>query len=214
MPLAAKRLGREAFVAQQALLLRDPVVAQPDVQPALGHLEFRIGERHPVGAAIDHRRCLHRVLHQLQAHPDPGEAAEREAVEPEIEDLLHACGAEHRRMRIDQRPVGLVTGGGAFAGVVVAHRHQDAAMVRGAGHVHVAEHVARAVHARPLAIPKPEDAVELALATQFRLLAAPERGRGEVFVQTRLKHHVGGIEVLFRASSACRQRPAAIRDSR
>jgi hypothetical protein len=59
-------------------LLRDPVVAQPDVETALGHLELRIGDLHPVGAAIDDRRGLHRVLHQLQAHPDPGEPAERE----------------------------------------------------------------------------------------------------------------------------------------
>jgi hypothetical protein len=31
-------------------------------------------------------------------------------------------------MRVDQRPVGLVAGGGGFARVVVAHRHQHAAM--------------------------------------------------------------------------------------
>jgi hypothetical protein len=75
---AGEGLRREALVAQQALLLRDPVSPRRMLSPPLGHLELGIGELHPVGAAIDDRRGLHRVLHQLQAHPDPGEAAERE----------------------------------------------------------------------------------------------------------------------------------------
>jgi hypothetical protein len=102
-----------------------------------------------------------------------------------------------------------------LARVVVAHRHQHAAMLRRAGHVDVAKDVAGAVHARPLAVPEAEDAVELALAAQLRLLAAPERGGGEILVQARLEHDIGGVEVLsLRASSACRPRPAASRDSR
>jgi hypothetical protein len=72
-------------------------------------------------------------------------------------------------------------------------------MLRGAGHVDVAKDVAGAVHARPLAVPEAEDAVELALAAQLRRLAAPERGGGEILVQARLEHDVGGFEVLSRA---------------
>ena len=79
-----KRLCREAFVAEKAFFLRDPVIAEADVKPALGRFELRIGELHPVGAAIDNGGRLHGVLHQLQAHPDPGKAAERDAVKAEI----------------------------------------------------------------------------------------------------------------------------------
>jgi hypothetical protein len=56
MPLArGEGLGGEALVVDHARFLRDPVIAEADVQPALGHVERRIGELHPVGPAIDHR---------------------------------------------------------------------------------------------------------------------------------------------------------------
>ena len=49
--------------------------------------------------------------------------------------------------------------------------------------VGVAESVAGAVDAGALAVPQREHAVVLALAAQLRLLAAPDRGRGEVLVE-------------------------------
>ncbi len=75
-----------------------------------------------------------------------------------------------------------MAGGRALAGVVVAHRHQHAAVARGAGEVGVAEHVARAVHARPLAVPEAEDAVDLLARIGFDLLGAQHGGGGEVLV--------------------------------
>jgi hypothetical protein len=49
----------------------------------------------------------------------------------------------------------------------------------------VLEHVAGAVHARPLAVPDGEDAIDLGVPVQRDLLAAPD-GRGrEVLVQPR-----------------------------
>ena len=184
-------------------------------RPPSGISKAGVRELHPVRAAIDDGGRLDRVLHQFQAYPDAGKAAERDAVKPEIEDFLHARGAEHGAMRVDQRPVGLVAGGGAFARVVVAHGHKHAAMRRRAGHVHMAEHVAGAVHAGPLAVPEAEDAVELALAAQLGALAAPERGGGKVLVQAGLETRCRTRrDASSRGSSACRRPPTASRDSR
>ena len=51
----------------------------------------------------------------------------------------------------------------------------------------VAEHVTGPVDARSLAVPHGEHAVVLAVAAQFRLLRAPDRGRCEVFVEPGLE---------------------------
>ena len=74
--------------------------------------------------------------------------------------------------------------------MVVAHQRQHAAMLGGAGKVGVAEDVAGAVDARPLAVPHGEDAVVPAFATQFRLLRAPDRGGGEILVDPALEEDV------------------------
>src|SRR3974390_1142432 len=69
------------------------------------------------------------------------------------------------------------------------------------------QHVAGAIHARPLAVPHAEHAIELALAAQFRLLRAPERGRGKILVQARLEadvvrleHALGALELIIEPS--------------
>ena len=74
--------------------------------------------------------------------------------------------------------------------MVVAHQREHAAVLRGAGEIGVAEHVAGAVDARALAVPHAEHAVVLALAAQLGLLRAPERGRGEVLVEAGLEQDV------------------------
>ena len=74
--------------------------------------------------------------------------------------------------------------------MVVAHSHQHTAKRAGSGHVRMAHHVARPVHARPLAVPQPEHAVELAFTAQLGLLRAPEGGGCEVFVQAPLKGNI------------------------
>ena len=78
--------------------------------------------------------------------------------------------------------------------MVVAHQRQHAAIERGSGVIGVAEHVARAVDARPLAVPDAEHAVIGALAAQFGLLGAPQRRRREVFIDARLEQDVLRLE--------------------
>src|SRR6185436_19258508 len=62
----------------------------------------------------------------------------------------------------------------------------------------VAERVARAVDPGALAIPDAEDTVVTAVATELGLLGAPQRGRGEVLVDSRLEKNVRGAEGLCR----------------
>ena len=78
--------------------------------------------------------------------------------------------------------------------MIVAGNGQHAAMVRGARHVGMAEHVARAVNARPLAIPDAEHAIEAAFAAHLRLLRAPQRGGRQVLVEARLELDVAWFE--------------------
>ena len=185
-----KGLGRVALVVDQPRFLFDPVVDQADIQPAFRHLELRLDKFHPVRIAVDNGRGLNRVLHHLETDPDPGKPAERIGIDAVIEDFLHARRADHRHVAIDQRPFALVENGRGLAGVIVAKRHQHAAIRAGPGHVGMAHHVARPVDARSLAVPEAEDAVELALAAQLGLLTAP-KGRGrQIFVQTRLELHI------------------------
>ena len=78
--------------------------------------------------------------------------------------------------------------------MVVAQQRQHAAVLGGAGRIGVAENVAGAVDAGALAVPHGKYAIVLALATQFRLLRTPHRGRGQIFVDATLKTDVALLE--------------------
>ena len=71
--------------------------------------------------------------------------------------------------------------------MIIAHRHDHAAMGRGSSHIGVPHHVTRAIDARTLAVPQPENAVVFTLTAQFGLLCAPQRRRGQILIQTGLK---------------------------
>ena len=159
---------------------------------------------HAVRAAIHHRRHLDRVLHRLQTDPNPGKPAERKAVDAVIQYLLHPCRADHRHIHIDQRPFGLMQHGRAFARMVIAHRHQHAAMLARAGHVGMAHHIARSVDARPLAVPQAETRHHsLPSPRRPGLLAAPQRSGGQILVQPVLKGDVAFGQLLL-ARDICR----------
>ena len=197
---ATKGFRREPLVVVEACFLFRGAVAEADVDATLWHVEIIWqDDLHPVGVAVDDLRHLHRVLDAFEPDPAARVAAERPAEDAVIQDLLHAGGRQDRHECVDEGKLGMVKNGGAFAGVVVAHRGDHAAQRRGAGHVGVAEHVARAVDARALGVPHAKDAVILALAPEFRLLGAPERGGGKVLVQAGIEDDVMGVELLLRA---------------
>ena len=195
---APKGLGREALVVDDPRLLRHRVVAEADVEAAGRQRDVGRPEGQPVRVAVDDGGGLHRVLHRLEPDPQPRVARQRVAEEAEIEDLLHARGREHRHVAVHHGPIGLVQRGRGLAGVVVAHRHEDAAMGRGAGHVGVAHRVARAVHAGALAVPQAEHAVVEALAPELGLLRAPKRRRGQVLVEAGLEADPARLQQLAR----------------
>ena len=85
--------------------------------------------------------------------------------------------------------------------MVITGNGDDTAMGRGAGHVGVAEHIARTVNARSLAIPDAEDAIELAFAAHLRLLRAPQGGGGEILIEPGLELDVAG----FKNRSCCHE---------
>ena len=76
--------------------------------------------------------------------------------------------------------------------------------------VGVAEHVAGAVDAGPLAVPDAEHAVIAAVAAKLGLLRAPQCGGGKVLVQTGLEDDV----VLFQEFAGARQRLIEIAERR
>ena len=168
----------------QARFLGQRLVAEADVEPARRHDEV-VGDLDvdAVDAAVDRGGRLDVVLHALEADPHAGKARQREAQDAVVEDLLHAARIEHRHHVVDEGELGLVRAGRAFAGVVVAHQGQHAAVLGGAGVVGVAEHVAGAVDAGALAVPDAEHAVVLAFAAQLGLLRAPQRRGGQVLVE-------------------------------
>ena len=86
---------------------------------------------------------------------------------------------------------------GRIGAVVVARHQQHAAVFRGAGEIHVFEHIAAAVDAGPLAVPQGEDAVVVRLADHFDLLRSPYRRCGKFFVDAGLEFDVMGLQMLL-----------------
>ena len=194
-----ERLGGEALVIVQPRLLELRGVVQADVQPVRRHGEIgRLHQRQSVRIAVDHRGRLDRVLHRLDADPAAREAAHRPAGQHGVDQFLHPGRRQDRQHGVHQRHFGLVASGRALAGVVVAHRHQHAAVFGRAGEIGVAEHVTGAIDARPLAIPETEHPLVLAFAPKLRLLGAPECGRRQILVQAGMEPDLRVGEVLFR----------------
>ena len=211
---AQERQNRRYLEFVETLFLGERIIVGPDVETARRHAETAGDHgRHTVERAVDRGGRFDIVLDAFQ--PDPGAGVARHGIAEEavVEDLLHAGRIEDRDHRIDEGELGLVRRGRGFAGVVVAHQRQHAAPRRGAGKVGVAQRVAGAVDARPLAVPEAEYAVETAVAAQFGLLRPPQRGRRKVFVDTRIEddarrlQHIGGAPQLLVEAA---QRRAAI----
>jgi hypothetical protein len=95
----------------------------------------------------------------LEGDPAARVAAHREAVQAEVEVVLHVGGIEHRNQARLEDVLGLVRKRRGLRAVVVARQNQHAAVPGRAGSVGVLEHVAAAIDARALAVPHGEHAV-------------------------------------------------------
>ena len=87
--------------------------------------------------------------------------------------------------------LGGVGDGGGFGRRVIARQGQHTAARRGAGAIGVAQHIARAIHPRPLAIPDGKDALLLRALIKPQLLRAPAGGGGEILIQPGLEDDAG-----------------------
>ena len=80
--------------------------------------------------------------------------------------------------------------------MIVAAQGNGAAMGRRALIGGVLEHVARAVHAWPLAVPQAEHAIVFWVGQHAHLLATPDGGRGKVLVDAWLEMDVVFVQML------------------
>ena len=186
------------------------------LRPPSGHFEVVVARQHDLHRErvdVDRGRRLHRFGDGLETDPAAGEARHREAQQAHVQDVLHAGRVEHRHHRADEFVLAAVRQGGAAAVVVVGGQRQHATKPRGAGGVGMLEHVAAAVHARALAVPHAEHALDLGALEQVGLLGAPDHGRAEVLVEARLEFHFRRFQLLARAPQLqveAAQRRAAI----
>jgi hypothetical protein len=169
------------------------------MQAAVRHLKvFGQDDVDAIRVHQDRGGGLHHLLDRLHARPQARETAHGKGMQAHVQDVLHIAGEEHRRAAGLEDVVALVRGRGGLADVVVARDRDHAAMLGRARHIGVLEHVGAAVHARPLAIPDAEDAVELlGLGIEIELLRAPDGRGAQLFVHAGLKDDVIRLHMLF-----------------
>ena len=173
---------------QRPRLLVERRIHGTDVEPAFGHLEI-LGhdDRRVRGIDRDGGAALDDVGDAFEADPAAGEPRQRDAEQAVVEELGHAGGVEHRHGEVDEGVVALVGQGRGARAVVVAGQGEDAAAGVAAGEIAVLHGVARAVEPGTLAVPQAEHALAGGQWIERRLLAAPQRGRGEVLVHAGLE---------------------------
>ena len=152
-----------------------------------------------VRSDIDRAAAFGDVGDDLHADPAAGKARHGDAVQAVVEQLLGVRRIDHRHADGDERRVGEIDRGRGFRAVVVAGERDHAALGRSAGEIGVAQGVARAVDARPLAIPDAEHAIDGRAGKAVEILRAPDRGRGEVLVEAGAEDDVVLLEQRRRA---------------
>jgi len=188
------------LVVEQSCFLRQWRVGPADVQPPGRHHEVgRQIDLHALGVDDHRRRGFDHFGHRLQRHPHARIAAHRQAVQAEVEVLLHGGRIQHRDHAGLEDVVRLVRQRRTLRTVIVAGQREYAAVRARPGGIGVLEHVAAAIHPRSLAVPHAEDAVVPCASEHVDLLRSPHAGGGEVFVQSRVEPDVMLFEVFLRA---------------
>ena len=120
-------------------------------------------------------------------------------MQTEVEQLLGVGGIEDGHADGDEQCVGEIDRGRGFRAVVVACEREHAALGRGAGEIGVAQRIGGSIDARPLAVPDAEHAIDGRAGKVVQLLGAPDRGRGEIFVEAWAEDDVVLLELRRRA---------------
>ena len=176
---------RVALVVVQARFHVEDAIDEADVEPARRHLELilaRNDDLQAVESGLDNTSRFDGLMHAFERRPTSRRTATSPSRRAHNREFLHTRRVQDRNHHVDEMELGLVRGGGGFRRVVVAHQGDHAAVLRRAGEIGMAEHVAGAIDARALAVPHAEHAVVFALAAQLGLLRAPDRGGCEVLV--------------------------------
>ncbi|MDT4827083.1 hypothetical protein FQZ97_604120 [compost metagenome] len=183
--------GRE-LVFQPRLDAQRRQVGPAVVQP-VGRCRVAGGGAHGIGVFPGGHARIHRIeVHRARAlddlgqrrHADPRARVARQlvAVQAELQVLGHARGLHHGHAPGHEGVVALVRHRRRHAAVVVARHHQHAAVRRRAIRIAVLERVARAVHARALAVPHGVHAIDGALGVGFDTLRAQHLRGGQLLV--------------------------------
>ena len=163
------------FVIEQASFLIKGRVWPSNVDAACWHVEFRQDNFDAVRIDLRGGTGLHNFLNRFHARPDAGKAAQRDAVDAHVQDILDRSGEENRQPAGLENMVTLVCGGRAFGHMVVSGHRQHAAPRRGTCHVGMLEYIRAAVHTRAFAVPNAKHTVKTVAASRrkAKLLSPP-----------------------------------------
>ena len=175
--------SRQLHLAQ-ALLLQQRRIAPAHMYAFFRQSEVRLDDIEATEVNADDGSGIHRIGQRHHAGPGTGEAAHLPAMDAIIQHVLDRGRVQYRDLGIYHREFGLGGEGGGFAIVVVADNGQHAAECRRTCRIGVLEDVARPVDARRLAVPDAEQAIIAGARKEAELLAAPDGGGAEIFVQT------------------------------
>ena len=143
---------------------------------------------------VDGRAALDRLRDRLEPDPCARETRQRPSVEPELEHLRDVRGIDDRHRPRLHREIALMRHRRRHATVIVSRDDEHAAVRRRAVRVAVLERIARAIDARPLAVPEREDAGDGAGGVAFDLLRSQDRGGREFFVDRWKEADALGLE--------------------
>ena len=185
---------------EQAGFLVERGVRPADVHAAGGH--GKVGgdlDAHALRIHIHGGARLDNFLDGFHTRPHARKTAHSNAVQAQVEHVLHAGRKKQGRATGLEDVVTLVRGCGAFGQVVIPGHGQHAAPGRGSGHIGVLEHVRAAVHARALAVPDAKHAVIFIdpRRRKAQLLRAPQGGGGQFFVDAGLKNDMVRFQMRF-----------------
>ena len=186
-----KGIGARQLHMPQAFFLQHRRVSGADMY-AIGRcchaLRFACG----VKCRVQHHRHggVHGVGHAFHAHPGAGVTTKRNALQPIFQHLAHIGGVQHGDFQIHKGIFAARSDRGGFGRRIIPCQHQHTTQRRATGRIGVAQHIARAIHPRPLAIPNAENAIQARPRCQMHLLRAPNGGRRQILIQPRLKHHI------------------------
>ena len=197
---------------------RDQVHVDLVLEGLAVQLDHRDDRAHPLRIHLGGARLVRHVRDDLDAHPEPGRAREHEAVQTQIEDLLHVARVDGGHQRVVERDLGVAGQRGRLGQWIVPGQREHAAVPAHPGVVGVLEDVAGPVHPRRLAVPHAEHAVVPGLREESRHLAAVHRGGAQILVEPGGEHDVVGPEQrghpLERLVEPAERRAAVARDER